>query len=98
MGWVYGPAQGAWSGPLLWSGWLSSSSTTTPHRFITKYPTFKTERKVDNTIYKIYNFTLLFLTLKTFSLLEFSSPDEILSASFMHIDIKIKTKMELCRR
>ncbi len=27
MGWVYGSAQCAWSVPLLWSGWLSSSST-----------------------------------------------------------------------
>ncbi len=25
---------GAWSDPLLWSGWLSSSSTATPHKFI----------------------------------------------------------------
>ena len=34
IGWVFGQAQGAWSGPLLWSGWLSGSSTATPHRFI----------------------------------------------------------------
>ena len=34
MGWVFGQVQGAWFGPLLWSGWLSSSSTATPHRFI----------------------------------------------------------------
>ncbi len=34
MIWVFGQAQGAWSGPLLWSGWLSGSSTATPHRFI----------------------------------------------------------------
>ncbi len=34
MGWVFGRMQGAQSGPLLWSGWLSSSSTATPHRYI----------------------------------------------------------------
>ena len=33
-GMVFGPAQGAWSAPLLWSGWLSSSSTATQHRYI----------------------------------------------------------------
>ena len=35
MKWVFGPAQGSWpgSGSLLWSGWLSSSSTATPHRY-----------------------------------------------------------------
>ena len=32
MGWVYGQEQGAWSGPLLWSRWLSGSGTATPHR------------------------------------------------------------------
>ncbi len=26
----FGQAQGAWSGPLLWPGWLSRSSSTTP--------------------------------------------------------------------
>ena len=30
LGW-----EGASSGPLLWPGWLSSSSTSTPHRNIT---------------------------------------------------------------
>ncbi len=32
--WVWLLAQGAWSGPLLWLGWLSSSGTATPRRFI----------------------------------------------------------------
>ncbi len=32
MGWVFGKAQGAWSGPMLLSGWLLS--TATPHRSI----------------------------------------------------------------
>ncbi len=27
-------ARGEWSGPYLWSGWLPSSSTATPHRYI----------------------------------------------------------------
>ncbi len=34
MGWVFEQAQGVWSGPLLWSGWLLSSSAATPHRFL----------------------------------------------------------------
>ena len=34
MGLVFGQAQGAWSSPLLWSGWLSSSSTETLHKYI----------------------------------------------------------------
>ena len=35
-------AQGAWSGHLLWSGWLSSSSTATPHRsYHNKYISYK---------------------------------------------------------
>ena len=37
MAWVFGQAQGARSGPLLWSGGLSISSTATPHRFIQIY-------------------------------------------------------------
>ena len=37
MGWVFGEAQGVWSGPILLSGWLSSSRIATPHRFIQIY-------------------------------------------------------------
>ena len=34
MGWVFGQGQGALPVPLLWSGWLLSSSSTTPHKCI----------------------------------------------------------------
>ncbi len=34
MGWFFGQVQDAWSGPLLWSEWLSSSSNATPYRII----------------------------------------------------------------
>ena len=47
IGWVFGQAQGALSGPLLWSGWVSSSSTD--HRFIQIYKHIY----LDNRIYTI---------------------------------------------
>ncbi len=40
MGWVFGQAQGVWAGMLLWSGWLSSLSSGTPHNFIQIHITY----------------------------------------------------------
>ena len=43
MGLVSWQVQGVWSGPLLWSGWLLSSSTKTPQTFIQIHLTNKTD-------------------------------------------------------
>ena len=37
MGCVFGQAQRAWSGSLLWLGWLKSLSNATPHTYIDTY-------------------------------------------------------------
>ena len=46
MGWAIRQAQGAWSGPLFWLGWLLSSSTAIPHRFIQVYITHMSHYKL----------------------------------------------------